>query len=111
IDSQIKYRGHRIELLEVDRALRAASRSEMAIAVPYPTKDNVQMLVGCIAGSELDIEAIRKTCVNLLPDYMIPSRIVILDEVPLNASGKIDRNAAARLIGAGVYGHENLPAR
>ena len=100
IDDQIKCRGHRIELQEVDRALRQASGSDMAVTVPYPSNEDVQELVGCLVDSSVNEKTILQACSRIVPNYMVPSRVVFLAEMPLNDNGKIDRKAAARLVGA-----------
>jgi acyl-coenzyme A synthetase/AMP-(fatty) acid ligase len=105
IDDQIKLRGHRIELQEVDHALRVASHTDLAVAVPCPSKTNVNELVGCISGSRDPIEQIINECGRLLPDYMVPTRIVRLGEMPRQTNGKIDRNALATLLTKNDYLH------
>ncbi len=104
IDSQIKLMGHRIELQEVDCALREAAGTDLAVAVPWPeTADGIQGLVGCVvAGGEADAAALLAFCRRRLPDYMVPGRIVFLDMLPLNSNGKIDRKALRFQLDAGA---------
>jgi amino acid adenylation domain-containing protein len=94
-DSQIKIMGHRIELQEVDHALRQAAGTDLAVAVPWPeTGDGLRGLVGCVVpAGPADAAALLAACRNRLPDYMVPSRIVFLATLPLNSNGKIDRKA------------------
>ena len=98
-DDQIKLRGHRIELLEVDSALREACGSELAVAIPYPTREAPQELVGCVCASPYEEGRILEGCARRLPDYMVPRRLLRLEQMPMNVNGKIDRAAAARLVG------------
>jgi len=100
IDDQIKYRGHRIELQDIDHALRKASGSDLAVTVPFPSNRDVQELVACIADSSVGEAELLQACRRLIPDYMVPTRVVFLVELPRNANGKIDRVAITRLVGA-----------
>lgn len=98
LDSQVKLRGHRIELQEIDRALRAASGLDLAVAVALPADGPVQEIVGVVASADLDTQGVLDRCKAHLPDAMIPTRIVALDDLPLNANGKVDRKAVAAMV-------------
>jgi len=95
VDNQIKLNGHRIELQDVDAALREASGADLAFAVAWPLENGrATGLVGCIlAGAEMDDEAVLRRCADLLPAYMVPDRLHRVREMPLNVNGKIDRRA------------------
>lgn len=95
IDNQIKLNGNRIELQEVDAALREASGVDLAFAVAWPLEGGrIMGLVGCIiAGAEVDDETVLRRCATLLPAYMVPDRLHRVDEMPLNVNGKVDRRA------------------
>ncbi|MFI7115886.1 amino acid adenylation domain-containing protein [Amycolatopsis sp. NPDC049868] len=84
-DEQVKLRGYRIEPGEVEAALRELPQvRDAAVAVRGDT------LVGYVVGStEGAAEALRKT----LPEYLVPTRFVTLDALPMAASGKLDRAA------------------
>jgi amino acid adenylation domain-containing protein len=90
-DDQVKLRGHRIELGEVEAALRSSPAVQEAAAV---VRD--QRLVGYVvphdAASE-DIQALRGHLRGRLPSYMIPSAFVFLELLPRGANGKVDRRA------------------
>lgn len=85
IDEQVKLRGYRIEPGEVESALRELPEvRDAAVAVRGDT------LVGYVVGStEGAAEELRKT----LPEYLVPTRFVTLDALPMAASGKLDRAA------------------
>ncbi len=85
IDEQVKLRGYRIEPGEVEAALRELPEvRDAAVAVRGDT------LVGYVVGSsEGAAETLRKT----LPEYLVPTRFVTLDALPMAASGKLDRAA------------------
>ena len=59
-------------------------------------------IIGVITGSDIDADAMREALRSRLPSYMLPRRIIKLDSMPLNASGKIDRNAIVTLLDQGV---------
>ncbi|RKW44471.1 MAG: amino acid adenylation domain-containing protein, partial [Lautropia sp.] len=116
IDEQVKVRGFRIELGEVEAQLLQVPGVREAVVVARGTAQGTQ-LVGYVSGlsagsagassreaadaasdangrdDELDGADIRQRLKAALPDYMVPSLIVVLDALPLNANGKIDRKA------------------
>lgn len=100
LDDQVKVRGHRIELAEVEAALRDAAGTSLAVVIPHPIRDaNAEGLVAVVCGADArDDAALRDALALLLPEYMIPSRVVRLPELPLNANRKIDRRALAALL-------------
>ena len=90
-DEQVKLRGYRIELGEVETAIaRAPGVRQVAVVVrDYDAGD--KRLIAYVVG---DVESeIQKTLRTTLPDYMIPSAFVVLDELPLTPNGKVDRRA------------------
>lgn len=94
-DSQIKSRGHRIELGEVEAALNALGSLRECAAVAVSTDGFEGAIIGCAYVSfpdrEITINMMRKELSRMLPNYMLPSRWMALDALPKNASGKIDR--------------------
>ena len=94
MDDQVKIRGHRVELQEVDHVLRNAAGTELAYAVAWPrTEEGAAGIVGFIAGeSSVDAEQITKECRQVLPEYMVPHHIHLIDEIPLTPNGKVDRS-------------------
>jgi len=97
-DSQIKLNGNRIELQEVDAALREATGSDLAVSVLGPSaEDGLRAIVGCIdAAITRDDAAVLRRCAELLPAYMMPARLHRVRGMPLNINGKIDRAALAQ---------------
>jgi len=95
-DAQLKIRGHRIEPAEVEMALRRLPRVRDAVVVAIGSSTAATRLVAYIVAQpgELrpDAEALRDGMLTSLPQYMVPSSIVVLDRWPLNVSGKIDRD-------------------
>lgn len=93
-DHQIKVLGHRVELGEIEAALRSDSAVVEAIAVGWPVEDGTaQGIVAFVSGSGIDCSSLLATVRARLPDYMTPREIRLVDTMPLNANGKIDRNA------------------
>lgn len=93
-DNQVKMKGNRIELEEVETHLRRACGSDLACVVAWPVLDGaVQGLVAFVSGSELSADEIRNQMRRTLPDYMVPQTFRSLEALPENINGKIDRKA------------------
>ncbi len=96
IDHQVKIRGFRIELGEIEAQLLAQSHVYEAVVVAQQNNAQGARLVAYLSaesGQALDVDGLREALAQALPDYMVPSLIVQLARLPLNANGKIDRNA------------------
>ncbi|MFE9657499.1 amino acid adenylation domain-containing protein [Micromonospora sp. NPDC006431] len=91
-DDQVKIRGQRIELGEVEAALRAAAGVTAAAVAVNTDPAGTNRLVGYVVG-DTDPEAVRDHVAARLPDAMVPSVVVRLDALPLSANGKVDRKA------------------
>jgi D-alanine--poly(phosphoribitol) ligase subunit 1 len=98
VDNQVKIRGHRIELEEIDLAIEAIDGIKRAIAVAVPGDDGAELRVAFSAVREVSLDEVRNHCANRLPAYMQPARLMQIDALPQNANGKIDRRAIARLL-------------
>jgi len=92
IDLQAKIRGYRIELAEVEAVLSGCPGVQEAIVIAREDVPGEKRLVGYVAalGGEVDANALRQYLSERLPEYMVPSAWVIMDELPVRASGKID---------------------
>jgi acyl-coenzyme A synthetase/AMP-(fatty) acid ligase len=96
VDDQVKVRGFRIELGEVESALVAAPDVGRAVAVVREDRPGDQRLVGYVvpaAGAAPDPTAVRDAAARVLPEYMVPSAVVVVDGLPLTPTGKLDRRA------------------
>lgn len=92
-DNQIKIRGFRIEPGEIEARMLAVGGVQSAVAVARETAAGRQ-LIGYVTGElNLDSRQVRDALASVLPDYMVPSAIVLLDRLPLTANGKVDRRA------------------
>lgn len=95
-DHQVKVRGYRIELAEIEQALRTCPGVTDAVVMTIPDTDGVHTLVACYTAADiLTTESLYTFLAALLPEYMIPSRFQQVETFPLNTSGKIDRQALA----------------
>ncbi|MFE2168028.1 amino acid adenylation domain-containing protein, partial [Streptomyces sp. NPDC059447] len=97
VDDQVQLRGIRIELGEISSALLAQPGVEQAVVVMREDEAGERRLVAYVvaasaAGSEATA-VLRERLAAELPDYMVPSAVVALDELPLTAHGKLDRAA------------------
>ncbi|PWI10491.1 non-ribosomal peptide synthetase [Streptomyces sp. NWU339] len=93
IDQQVKVRGFRIELGEVEEALRRCTGVAEAAAT-VRDGDGHRRLAGYVVpapGARVEPEAVRRELGRTLPDYMVPSAVVVLPALPLNPNGKLDR--------------------
>ncbi|MBN9739823.1 D-alanine--poly(phosphoribitol) ligase [Amycolatopsis sp. A1MSW2902] len=100
LDNQVKVRGHRVELEEVEWAVRDQLKIAQAVVLAVPD-DHGDLCLACVLpGPPGAPDAVVRELRDRLPEYMIPQRIVYVDELPLNGNGKIDRRAAARRFAA-----------
>ncbi len=101
VDFMVKVRGNRIELGEVEHALRRASGVDLVAVIPQPASDGLaQGLVGFVCAgapgqAPADVRQIREDLKALLPKAMWPDDVRLVDEMPMNANRKIDRAALA----------------
>jgi acyl-coenzyme A synthetase/AMP-(fatty) acid ligase len=99
IDNQVKISGYRIELEEIDAALRLVSGRDLVGAVAWPVIDGVAKgVVGFIAGTSMDSGELVLSLKQKLQPYMVPQRVIALDHMPLNSSGKVDRKALTKML-------------
>lgn len=108
-NDQIKIRGFRVELAEIESAIAAFPGVAEAIAVARPDEHGEHRIVGYVVAAAsaatgppgaspldtppLDAGELREHAAALLPDYMVPSAFVELDAIPLTPNGKLDRRA------------------
>ena len=93
-DDQVKIRGYRVELAEIEGALAKhdSVRQAVVLARPDPRGDlRLIAYVVLIAGQTVDSQTLASHLKQSLPDYMVPSAIVVVAKMPLTANGKVDR--------------------
>ncbi|WP_218040376.1 non-ribosomal peptide synthetase [Actinomadura sp. WMMB 499] len=93
LDHQVKVRGFRIELGEIETALDAHGSVSQSVVVARRDAAGDTVLVGYVVGDGPDPAALREFAARTLPEYMVPAAIVVLDAMPLNPNGKLDRAA------------------
>ena len=101
LDSQLKIRGFRIELGEIEKTLAGHHEVKDCLVIAKAMTKTDKSLVGYVVPHEpvvpeleLDyLEALRQHLLANLPQYMVPSAIVLLERIPLTANGKVDRKA------------------
>ena len=98
IDDQVKIRGNRVTLAEVNGAMLSCPGVRAAVAVADASGTHGTHLVGYYAADELTVDELATHVSLRLPAYMVPTAFVRLPELPLTASGKLDR----RVIGDGL---------
>lgn len=96
VDRQVKIRGFRVELEEIETALNSLPAVKSSVVVAREDRLKSLRLVAYTVmkgGAAFDGEALRQALVGLLPDFMIPSAYVEIQEIPLTPSGKVDTAA------------------
>ena len=95
-DMQVKVRGYRVEISEVENAMSELPVVKGAVIAGRDDPYGSKLLVGYVVfhkGQSLTPGELRNLLKEKLPDYMVPSRFVFLDALPLTLSGKLDRRA------------------
>jgi amino acid adenylation domain-containing protein len=92
-DHQVKVRGYRVELGEIEAALGRHPAVRQAVVVVREESQGSAQLVAYVAAAGHAAGALRATLREELPEYMVPSLFVLLPELPLTPNGKIDRKA------------------
>ena len=95
-DHQVQIRGYRVELGEVETALRTVPGVRHAVAAVVGT--SAPKLVAAIAGDPSEVGDVTTAVADLLPSYMLPTRTVFFEQFPLTSNGKLDRRAVAALL-------------
>lgn len=90
-DNQVKIRGRRIELEEIETILNEHEAIRQAVTAVHRDGDREQLVGYIVTSDEVTDDAMRTWCHSRLPDYMVPAVFVRLDRLPLTDNGKIDR--------------------
>lgn len=95
-DFQVKIRGFRVELGEIESELNRDASVRESVVVDHDGPDGEKCLVGYVAveaGSTASVATLRSRLQQHLPEYMVPAALVLVDKLPLNGNGKVDRRA------------------
>ncbi len=105
IDNQVKVRGLRVELEEIEGYLREIYQTDAVAAVAWPLEHgSANGIVAFVSGESVDGDAeLRAQIKEKLPTYMIPSAIHRVDSLPLNANGKVNRKELTTLLTEGRF--------
>jgi mycobactin phenyloxazoline synthetase len=95
-DHQVQIRGYRVELGEVESAIRTVPGVRHAVAAVVGT--SAPKLVAAIAGDPGEVGDVSAAVADLLPGYMIPTRTVFFEQIPLTSNGKLDRRATVAML-------------
>ncbi|WP_338910501.1 amino acid adenylation domain-containing protein [Mycetohabitans rhizoxinica] len=97
-DHQVKVRGYRVELSEIEAVLQRHPDVAQAIVAIRDDRQGHKQLIGYVVAdpqgkNKLDAAGLRQHVAHHLPEYMVPVAVVLLDALPLTPSGKVDRRA------------------
>lgn len=99
IDHQVKIRGMRIEMGEIEACLQARDEVREAAVI---AQDGTRLVAYIVASAEVDsavdyLKTLKAALRQSLPDYMVPTELILLPGLPLNTNGKLDRKALPRV--------------
>lgn len=95
LDQQVKVQGYRVELGEIEAALRTQPGVRDAVVVALPGTGGQVMLEAACTGDAADSQELLTALRSWLPNHMVPRSVTWLDRLPLNANGKTDRREIA----------------
>ncbi|SMO63679.1 amino acid adenylation domain-containing protein [Melghirimyces algeriensis] len=94
IDHQVKVRGYRIELPEIETVLQRHPAVHQAVVIAHGDETGEKRLIAYLEGKALPADRmIRDYCLTQLPEYMVPSAYIEMESLPLTPNGKVDRRA------------------
>jgi amino acid adenylation domain-containing protein len=103
IDDQVRIRGHRIELGEIEHALWQHEEIKQAVVLPKENKSGEKELVAYITSNKTQNATLLRSYLNgILPDFMLPTYYVQLEELPLTTNGKLNKRALPSPEGLGL---------
>ena len=103
VDNQIKVLGHRVELGEIEAALREETGVDAVVAVGWPqTRSGAGGVEAFVQIDRLDTSALQERLRSRLPVYMLPRRFHLLRQFPLNVNGKVDRESLLKVLQTSV---------
>jgi amino acid adenylation domain-containing protein len=97
-DSQVKIRGHRIELAEIEGSITRHPRIKQCVVLADSDRSNVKLVACCVSTQPVSSVELREHVGQQLPDYMVPALFVFVDSIALTPNGKIDKRALQALV-------------
>ena len=92
-DQQIKVQGYRIELTEIENAFGQLFPNQISVAIPKQNENNyTEIILFTLVNSELTENIILMQLKKVLPEYMMPRKVMFIEEFNYNINGKLDRN-------------------
>jgi D-alanine--poly(phosphoribitol) ligase subunit 1 len=98
LDHQVKIQGYRVELGEIEYYARECLHGQNAVAVTFANQSNNNEIALFVEGALTDEHLLLEYLRRKMPSYMIPSKIMIQEALPINTSGKVDRIALKNFI-------------
>ncbi|MCE0778004.1 amino acid adenylation domain-containing protein [Pseudomonas sp. NMI542_15] len=92
-DNQVKIRGHRIELAEIENAITRHPLIGQCVVVANRDSASPRLVAYCVGQKPIPADDLRQALTRQLPDYMVPALFVFLDALPLTPNGKVDKRA------------------
>jgi non-ribosomal peptide synthetase component F len=106
VDHQVKVLGHRVELAEIEAVIGRHPGIAQGVALGWPVRDgSAEGIVAFVTGTGVVPDAVIADVRRVLPDYMTPRAVFVVDELPLNANGKVDRPLLVKRLESGEYAH------
>jgi iturin family lipopeptide synthetase A len=97
IDDQIKIRGYRVELGEIESTLYTFPGIKKATVIVSKNGNDKQLVAYYVADKKLEVNELQEYLVSQLPDYMVPVNFIQLAQIPLTRNGKLDKKALPEL--------------
>ncbi len=102
VDNQVKIRGFRVELEEIEKVLAQfypQISNVIVIVQENEEAPETKQLVAFVVPSTVNVDAMKQYALSKLPHYMVPARLIAVDELPLTPNGKVDRQALSGMSG------------
>jgi acyl-coenzyme A synthetase/AMP-(fatty) acid ligase len=103
LDNQVKILGYRVELEEIEHHLRDSTGCSVVAAVAWPQHGgSASGIVGFVAHYAGSAEEVKTALQQRLPSYMVPTKVHVLGDLPMNNHGKVDRRELVRMLDHGI---------